>query len=76
MTEAESMAYEALRTAQLHEHLGVQASSAKLCAEEAEDRFNEERFDACIKWALESLKHSVGVFHTACIKVQDIWDRY
>lgn len=71
----QTLAYEALRIAQLNEHRGEMSSSAILCAKEAEARFNEERFALCLGWALESLAYSVGKFNPDWRAVEDALDR-
>lgn len=65
----ENQAFEALRLAQCHEHLGALASSAKLCAVDAEGLFNRGDLVGCMHRARESLRYSVGVFHPAYAKV-------
>jgi hypothetical protein len=59
----ESQAFEALRLAQLHEHEGLLASSAKVAAADAACCFNAGDYTSCVARARESLRYSVGVFH-------------
>jgi len=59
----EAKAYEALRTAQIHEEKGSMVSSAKLCTFEAERAFNRKTYELAHGWALKSLSYSVGIFH-------------
>jgi hypothetical protein len=71
----ETQAYEALRAAQLHQHLGQMASSAKLCAETAEAFFNKGNFADCHRCALRSLAYSVGILSPvhARHKSENLW---
>lgn len=57
----EQQAYETLRAAQLHEHEAPMASSAKLCAEDAEKRFNAGDLVSAYCRAMDSLAYSVGI---------------
>ncbi len=66
----EQIAYEALRLAQTNEHTGAMASSAKLCAQDAEALFNRGQFVACYERALRSLRYSVGIFGEAYKRAQ------
>jgi hypothetical protein len=59
----ETLAFEALRTAQVHEHKGAMPSSAKLNSVEAEKAFNLGRFDLVFRRAIRSVEYSVGIFH-------------
>jgi hypothetical protein len=61
----ETAAYEAIRLAQLHEHRGVMASSARLCAADAVGRFNAGDFESAHRRAVDSLRYSVGIFGEA-----------
>lgn len=58
----ETQAYEALRVAQLNEHRGEMASSAKLAAKDAEALFNKGEWDLAHARACDSLKYSLGIF--------------
>jgi hypothetical protein len=58
----ELIAYNALRAAQIHAHLGQMSSSAQLCAKDAEALFNRGEYAYAHKRALKSLAYSVGKF--------------
>lgn len=58
---SEQSAFEALRLAQTHEHLGRMPSSAKLCALDAERAFNAGNFKVAHRHVLRSLAYSVGI---------------
>lgn len=70
-TATEAQAYEAMRQAQMAAELTEKTgkSSAELCVKEAEAFFNKGMFGFCHEWAMESLRHSVGVFHPTYTKV-------
>jgi hypothetical protein len=68
----ETQAYEALRLAQTNEHRGSMASSARLCAKDAEALFNKGDFEHAYKRAVYSLKYSVGVFGEAYRKAVEL----
>ncbi len=74
-TVTETQAYNCLRIAQLNEHLGLMASSAKSTAEDAASLFNKGDFYYCAARALDSLGYSVGVFSEHYLKVQQILGR-
>jgi hypothetical protein len=60
----EAQAYEALRMAQIHEDEGAMATSAKSCALDAASLFNKGDFNHAYDRARESIRYSVGVFHS------------
>jgi hypothetical protein len=55
-------ATEAISLAKEHQDKGSMVSSAKSCIADAEKCFNDGLDFYAMRWALESLKYSVGVF--------------
>ena len=65
----ETQAYEAIRLAQLNAHKGTLATSAASCAADAVACFNVGDYAHAFARARESLRYSVGVFHSDYAKV-------
>lgn len=69
-----SQAYEALRLAQIHADVdgGVLRSSAVACVKDAEVFFSKGMYGFAHAWAVESLRYSVGVFHTSFARARQL----
>lgn len=66
----ELVAYEVVRLAQIHDHLGQMASSARLCRSDAVHLFNHGDYEGAVRRAVASLKYSVGMFSPVYVRAE------